>query len=169
MTQDELYRENYAIVYGFLLSLCGNVSIAEDLAAETFLKALLHAHRYDGSCKPSTWLCAIAKNVLANHIRKQKRTSEKEVPEPTDASAEEYQATRYYVGAYDSAGDTGEDDRSQSVLQKAVLRYVVEKIHRVRAYLTLQSYFNYWNVSKLFLFTTSFYNFALKLQLFWYG
>ena len=73
MTQDELYRENYAIVYGFLLSLCGNVSIAEDLAAETFLKALLHAHRYDGSCKTSTWLCAIAKNLYINEQKRHRR------------------------------------------------------------------------------------------------
>ena len=73
MTQEETYRENYAIVYGYLLSLCGDVSLAEDLAAETFLKALLHAKRYDGSCKVSTWLCAIAKNLYFNEQKRQRR------------------------------------------------------------------------------------------------
>lgn len=73
MTQDEIYLQNYSIVYGYLLSLCGNVAVAEDLAAETFLKALQHANRYDGSCKVSTWLCTIAKNLYINEQKKQCR------------------------------------------------------------------------------------------------
>ena len=39
MTQEEIYQENYPIVYGYLLSLCGDIPMAEDLAAETFFKA----------------------------------------------------------------------------------------------------------------------------------
>lgn len=73
MTLEDIYRENYPIVYGYLLSLCGNPTVAEDLAAETFLKAIQNAGRYDGSCKPSTWLCTIGRNLYFNERRWQKR------------------------------------------------------------------------------------------------
>lgn len=65
---EELYRENSKIVYRFLLSLCRNDNLAEDLAQETFLKAYQSLDRYDGSCKVSTWLCQIAKHLYYQHI-----------------------------------------------------------------------------------------------------
>ena len=87
---DEVYRQYAQTVYRFLLAKTGSADLSEELTQETFYRAVGSIESYDGSCQMSTWLCAIAKNVLANHIRKQKRTSEEEVPEPTDASAEEY-------------------------------------------------------------------------------
>ena len=74
MTQEDIYRENYPIVYGYLLSLCGDIPLAEDLAAETFFKAFLHPRRYDGQCKLSTWLCTIGRNLYINDCKRQNRT-----------------------------------------------------------------------------------------------
>ena len=54
MTLDAFYTENYRIVYVYLLSLCGDAMLAEDLTSETFLRALSYIDRYDGTCKPST-------------------------------------------------------------------------------------------------------------------
>jgi RNA polymerase sigma-70 factor (ECF subfamily) len=73
MTQEEIYEENYPIVYGYLLSLCGDIPLAEDLAAETFFKAFLHPRRYSGQCKLSTWLCAIGRNLYLNERKRQNR------------------------------------------------------------------------------------------------
>ena len=50
MTLEELYQENYPIVYGYLLSLCGSKAQAEDLASETFLRAIQKPGKYDGCC-----------------------------------------------------------------------------------------------------------------------
>lgn len=72
MTGEAIYKENYPIVYGYLLSLCGNAEVAEDLALETFLRAFQHPGRYDGSCKLSTWLCTIARNLYYNEHKRQK-------------------------------------------------------------------------------------------------
>ena len=84
MTQEDIYQENYPIVYGYLLSLCGDIPLAEDLAAETFFKAFLHPRRYDGKCKLSTWLCTIGKNLYINERKRQQR-SRRLMPRPSAA------------------------------------------------------------------------------------
>lgn len=73
MTLEDIYRNNYPIVFGYLLSLGADHHVAEELTAETFLRAIQHAHRYDGNCKPSTWLCTIGKNLYFNERKRQKR------------------------------------------------------------------------------------------------
>ena len=60
---EELYQENAKIVYHFLLSLCRDATLAEDLTQDTFLAAYQSLERYDGSCKLSTWLCQIARHL----------------------------------------------------------------------------------------------------------
>ena len=70
MNLERFYRENYHIVFGYLLSLCGNPALAEDLTSETFLKAITKIDSYDGSVKPSTWLCAIGKNLYLNERKR---------------------------------------------------------------------------------------------------
>ena len=70
MNLEQFYRENYHIVFGYLLSLCGSRSLAEDLTSETFLKAIAKIGSYDGSVKPSTWLCAIGKNLYLNERKR---------------------------------------------------------------------------------------------------
>lgn len=71
---DAFYRENQPIVYGYLLSICGDPSLAEELTAEVFLRAVDRIHTYDPRYKPSTWLCTIGRNLYLNHAKKQSRT-----------------------------------------------------------------------------------------------
>ena len=71
---ESFYRTNYPIVYGYLLSLCGDRVQAEDLTAQTFLKAVEKIHTYDPKYKPSTWLCTIGRNLYINDCRKRKNT-----------------------------------------------------------------------------------------------
>ena len=71
---ESFYRENYPIVYGYLLSLSGDRHQAEELTAEVFLKAVEKIHTYDSKYKPSTWLCTIARNLYINECRRKKRT-----------------------------------------------------------------------------------------------
>lgn len=70
----EKMREDCAsIVYRFLLSMCGNEDLAEELTSETFYQAYLHIDKFRGECKPETWLCQIAKNALYKEARRTKR------------------------------------------------------------------------------------------------
>jgi RNA polymerase sigma-70 factor, ECF subfamily len=61
-------------VYGYLVYLTGDRGLAEDLAAETFEKALRIWSRFDaarGSAK--TWLCQIARTTALDHFRAERR------------------------------------------------------------------------------------------------
>lgn len=51
---EQLYRENGKVVYHYLLSLCHDRFLAEDLTQETFLRAHQSLERFDGSCSRSS-------------------------------------------------------------------------------------------------------------------
>jgi RNA polymerase sigma factor (sigma-70 family) len=75
-------------VYGYLVWFTGDRVLAEDLAGETFERALRLWHRYDprrGSER--TWLCQVARTVALDHFRSERRRRRREVaaatPEPT--------------------------------------------------------------------------------------
>ena len=86
-----VYREHADTVYRFLLAKTGSEDLAEELTQETFYQAVRSVDRFDGSCRITTWLCGIAKNVLLHHLRKEKRgaLSLEEIPEPAVGSPED--------------------------------------------------------------------------------
>ena len=66
-------------VYGYLSWFTGDASLAEDLAAETFERALRLWHRFDprrGSAR--TWLCQVARTVALDHFRSERRRTRRE-------------------------------------------------------------------------------------------
>ncbi len=69
-TMEEIYQQYANVVYRYLLSLTRDADLAEELTQETFYQAIRSIDRFDGSCKLSTWLCAIAKRVLFSWRRK---------------------------------------------------------------------------------------------------
>lgn len=73
-SMDEIYQKYAQNVYRYLMSLCRDSDLAEEMTQETFYQAMKHIDKFDGSCKISTWLCAIGKNQLYSHYRKQKQT-----------------------------------------------------------------------------------------------
>ena len=87
---NEIYALYFQDVYKFLLALCHNEEIAEELTQDTFFKAMKSYGSFRGDCKVSTWLCQIAKHLWFQHLRKRKREiSPEELPEPPGPSAEE--------------------------------------------------------------------------------
>ena len=69
-SMDELYQQYARTVYKYLKSVTHNEDLAEELTQETFYQAIRSIDRFDGSCKVSTWLCAIAKNLYLGYLRK---------------------------------------------------------------------------------------------------
>ena len=70
---EQIYGEYSTYVYRYLLSLCQNAQLAEELTQETFYRAVYSIKTYDGSCKISVWLCQIAKHVWYRELQKQKQ------------------------------------------------------------------------------------------------
>jgi RNA polymerase sigma-70 factor (ECF subfamily) len=76
-------------VYGYLAWFTGDRFAAEDLAGETFERALRLWHRFDpqrGSER--AWLCQVARTVALDHFRSERRRTRREqlaaVPERFD-------------------------------------------------------------------------------------
>lgn len=61
---DRICHDCAPVVYRYLLSLCGDEDLAEELTSETFYRAYLHIGQFRGTCKVETWLCQIAKHAL---------------------------------------------------------------------------------------------------------
>ena len=69
-SMEDIYREYAKVVYRYLVSLTHSSDLAEELTQETFYQAIRTSDRYDETCKITTWLCSIAKNVLITYRRK---------------------------------------------------------------------------------------------------
>ena len=69
----QVYKEYFSDVYKFVLSLCRDETIAEEVTQETFFKAMRSMDKFNGSCKLYVWLCEIAKNTYFSLHKKQKR------------------------------------------------------------------------------------------------
>lgn len=73
MDLDETYRRYAEMVFKYCYTLCRDEHTAEELTQETFYQAVRSCHRYDGSCRVSTWLCQIAKHLWYREAEKRKR------------------------------------------------------------------------------------------------
>ena len=73
MEFEEVYKAYFGPVYRYLLRLSGSEQLAEELAAETFFRALRAADGFRGGCEVRVWLCQIAKNAYYTHQKKSRR------------------------------------------------------------------------------------------------
>lgn len=113
----EVVREFTPVVFGVVLRRIGDRSLAEDLTQETFLHAWRARSTFRGEDAAGAgtsmkgWLCAIAANVVRDHVRAQRRRPAEvaelahfDVPEPGDVTdrleeAEAWGRLRIALGA----------------------------------------------------------------------
>lgn len=69
---EELYKQYYSQVYFYVLGLCRNEHIAEEIAQETFFKVLKKLDTFRRECKLNVWIIQIAKNTFYNYCREKK-------------------------------------------------------------------------------------------------
>jgi RNA polymerase sigma-70 factor (ECF subfamily) len=66
-------------VYRYLLYVTGNPHLAEELAAETFERALRRWRRFDPRrASARTWLCQLARSTALDHFRAEQRRRRRE-------------------------------------------------------------------------------------------
>lgn len=73
---DQIYADYFSEVYKFVLSLCRNPTLAEEITQEAFFKALKNIDSFKGDCKLNTWLCKIAKNTFYSYAKKHSRQTD---------------------------------------------------------------------------------------------
>jgi RNA polymerase sigma-70 factor (ECF subfamily) len=69
----DLFDRALPQVYGYLLSRCGTVALAEDLTAETFLAAVDAAQRDNAPVITIPWVVGVARHKLVDHWRRRSR------------------------------------------------------------------------------------------------
>lgn len=72
-TLEELYKLYYIKVYSYILNISKDPNVAEEITQNTFFKSMKSIHKFKGESDVSTWLCAIAKNLYFDLVKKQKR------------------------------------------------------------------------------------------------
>jgi RNA polymerase sigma-70 factor, ECF subfamily len=76
----ELCRDYETRLLRQALTLCGNESLAEELAQDTLVEGWKSLRRFNGKCQFFTWLCAIMLNRYRNVLRRQRSS-------PVDSTA----------------------------------------------------------------------------------
>lgn len=112
MRTDDIFQDYGKLVYRYLLRLCGDKDLAEELMQETFYQAVKSADRFDGSCKVSTWLCQIAKHMWYRELRKKKHD----------------------IVTLEDTELTADFDVEQDFLRKASALAVLKQVHRLPEY-----------------------------------
>lgn len=100
---DKVFRENQGFIYRYLMKLCGNESLAEELTQETFFRAYMNLTGLRNEEKVSVWLCQIAKNTYFAWFNEQKRLQPLEdavIPEQTPDIAEIFTRQQLQEQAY---------------------------------------------------------------------
>ena len=69
----ELFERYHEEVYGYLCGMLREAAWAEDLAQETFLRALQARHRLPEVRNPRAWLYRVATNVALNALKRRRR------------------------------------------------------------------------------------------------
>lgn len=70
---EEIYYKYYKSIYRYLITITKELNSAEEIAQETFLKAMKNIDKYDPNRKMLTWLCEIAKNTYFSEYKKNRR------------------------------------------------------------------------------------------------
>ena len=91
---ESIYRQHFSYVERYLLALCHDAHMAEELTAQVFFQAMKSLPKFRGDCSIQTWLCAMAKNTYLSYLRKQQPVAdidELNIPDPRQGMEEQLQ------------------------------------------------------------------------------
>ena len=70
---EKLYEACYMRVFSYVMTLARDRHQAEEITQETFFRAFSRLNEFRGDADEVTWLCAIAKNLYSDELRKRSR------------------------------------------------------------------------------------------------
>jgi len=110
------------------MTLCGNASLAEDLAQDTLVEAWKCLRRYNERCRFLTWLCAILLNRYRNTLR-QKRALP--VAAFLAQNQDEFQSSVGKLADHDPLPDEAVQRREQAALLRQCIQSLSRKHQQV--------------------------------------
>ena len=81
---EQLYEAYYMKVYSFVMTLAKSKTLSEEITQEVFFRAITTEKTFRGESETLTWLCAIAKNLFYDEMRRQSRQSKEADTEIAD-------------------------------------------------------------------------------------
>ena len=91
----QVYELYFKDVYKYVLALCRDAHMAEEITQETFFKALKSIDSFRGQCKLYVWLCQIAKNTYFSMAAREKNGGyEANIPEEAEDMLEKALMTK---------------------------------------------------------------------------
>lgn len=67
---ESIYRDYFKDVFLYMRALCSDAAVSEEIAQETFVKALENIDRFDGRKDIRAWLFTIARNTYYSYCRR---------------------------------------------------------------------------------------------------
>jgi RNA polymerase sigma factor (sigma-70 family) len=123
---DQLYRATYPMVMSCLWSLTHNRTLSEDLASETYLRALkAMGNLQRGNSQVMAWLGTIARNLAADHFKS--ATYRRECPIDTVDTTEHAYDMGYVTSCGPRSPWHGTEEAALFNLEYAELRAVIRE------------------------------------------
>jgi RNA polymerase sigma-70 factor (ECF subfamily) len=117
----EIIRRYERPVFSLVFRMVRDRETAEELAQDTFLKALNHIDRYRSDFKLSSWLFKIANNVAIDHLRKRRLATVSVSGAPNAATSSEIEATSFEIASHaPTALDALESRELGSAIEAAI-------------------------------------------------
>ncbi len=82
---EKLYETYYMRVYSYVMTLAGKQHMAEEITQEAFYKAFTAKSSFRGESNEVTWLCAIARNLFLDEMRRQSKSAEADLDANADS------------------------------------------------------------------------------------
>jgi RNA polymerase sigma-70 factor, ECF subfamily len=95
----EIIRRYERPLFSLIYRMVRDRETAEELAQDTFLKALNHIDRYRADFKLSSWLFKIGNNVAIDHLRKRRLATVSVSGAPHASSEAEVEATSFEIAS----------------------------------------------------------------------
>jgi RNA polymerase sigma-70 factor (ECF subfamily) len=133
---ETLYRSHCGKFVGYFRNAGVNEALSRELAQETFILALRGLAKFQGDSKLSTWLWAIAKNVLLGHWRSAQPVGAAGDEEPVDPDTLSSSVAAHPTGMSDcvrrgfAAFAADHPERAQAVYLAVVEGYTAEELAR---------------------------------------
>ena len=89
---EQMYTDYRPVIQRYVLGMCSDPVLAEELAQEVFVRAAANVLLFRGECSISTWLHRIARNTYLSWVERQR---------DAEIDTEEFNALPEIGGAYD--------------------------------------------------------------------